>query len=112
MLTFEPTRNGTGIRREALTALHYIAINGPLERGEFKAMTGLADRTAERALKALLDYGLLRSDTPKGRVYFGIPLASLRFLFPTYGRKRKWLLSGKVARGGCICIQGNWCLPN
>ncbi len=82
LLTFESTRNGPGIRRETLTALHYIAINGPLERGEFKAMTGLADRTAERALKALLDYGLLRSDTPKGRVYFGIPLASLRFLFP------------------------------
>jgi Fic family protein len=82
LLTFEAATGGSAIRREALTALHYIAINGLLERGEFKAMTGLADRTAERVLKALLDYGLLRSDSPKGKIYFGIPLSSLRFLFP------------------------------
>lgn len=82
LLTFEGARSRSGIRREALAPLHYVAINGSLERGEFKAMTGLADRTSERALKALLDYGLLRSDTPKGKVYFGIPLTSLRFLFP------------------------------
>ncbi len=82
LLTFEAAKSGTGIRRETLTALHYIAISGPLERGEFKAISGLKDRTAERALKALLDYGLLCSDSPKGKVYFGIPLASLRFLFP------------------------------
>lgn len=82
LLTFEASKVGSGIRRETLTALHYIAINGPLDRGEFKTISGLKDRTAERALKALLDYGLLRSDTPKGKVYFGIPLLSLRFLFP------------------------------
>lgn len=82
LLTFEASKSGSGIRREALTALHYIAINGPIDRGEFKAMSGMKDRTAERALKALLDYGLLCSDSPKGKVYFGIPLVSLRFLFP------------------------------
>lgn len=82
LLSFESAKEKSVIRREVLTPLHYIAINGPLDRGEFKPMTGLGERTAERALKALLDYGLLRSDTPKGKVYFGIPLDSLRFLFP------------------------------
>ncbi len=82
LLAYESAKEKSEIRVEALTPLHYIAINGLLERGEFKAMTGLAPRTAERLLKALLDYGLLKSDTPKGRVYLGIPLESLRFLFP------------------------------
>ena len=39
LLTFEAATGGSAIRREALTALHYIAINGLLECGEFKAMT-------------------------------------------------------------------------
>ena len=83
LLTFESTREKSAIRREALYPLHYIAINGAMERGEFKSMTGLADRTAERLLKGLLDFGLLKSDTPKGKIYFWIPLNSLRFLFPS-----------------------------
>ncbi|MFL9709726.1 Fic family protein [Methylobacillus sp. Pita1] len=82
LLSFEGAKSGTGLRKETLIPLHYIAINGPMERGQFKPMTGMSDRTAERALKSLLDYGLLRSDTPKGKIYFGIPLRSLRFLFP------------------------------
>jgi hypothetical protein len=96
LLTFEAATSGSAIRREALTALHYIAINGLLERGEFKAMTGLADRTAERVLKALLDYGLLRSDSPKGKIYFGIPLSSLRFLFPNLWPEAEAAIERKV----------------
>mgnify|MGYP000129581281 CR=1 FL=1 len=70
------------LRMDVIRPLHYIILNGPIERGAFKAMTGLKTRTAERALKALLDYKLLLSDTPKGEVYFGVPQDSLRFLFP------------------------------
>ena len=82
LLSFESAKSGSALRREAITVLHYIAINGPIERGEFKAMSGLKHRTAERMTKGLLEYGLLCSDSPKGKVYFGIPLSSLRFLFP------------------------------
>ena len=45
-------------------------------------MTGLTERTADRLLKALLDYKLLVSDTPRGGIYMAIPLDSLQFLFP------------------------------
>lgn len=45
-------------------------------------MCGLPERSAERLIKALLDYKLLLSDTPKGKVYMGVPLQSLQFLFP------------------------------
>jgi Fic family protein len=67
---------------EALEALHYASIAGPLERSRFIAMTGLSPRTGRRVLSTLLDFGLLTSDGPRSPVRFGVPLASLRFLFP------------------------------
>jgi hypothetical protein len=67
----------------ALRPLHYLFVtNGALERGEFKQMTGLGERTAGSLLRALLQRGLLVSDTPQGRVRFGLPLHALRFCFP------------------------------
>jgi hypothetical protein len=33
-------------------------------------------------LRAMLQRGLLVSDTPQGRVRFGLPLHALRFYFP------------------------------
>jgi Fic family protein len=82
LLLVEEKKGKTGLKKEALIPLHYIAITGAIERGEFKKMTGMAERSAERLLKALLDYKLLLSDTPKGKVYMGVPLHSLQFLFP------------------------------
>lgn len=70
------------IRPEVLPAVHYVALTGPLERSSFLAMAGLPQRTARRVLASLLDYGLLRSDSRLGPVRFGIPLKSLRWLFP------------------------------
>jgi hypothetical protein len=55
---------------------------GPVERSRFMAMTGLPQRTARRVLASLLDFGILASPSPRAAVSFGIPLASLRFLFP------------------------------
>lgn len=95
LLTFESAKSGSAIRREALPVLHYIAINGPVERGEFKVMSGLKDRTAERMIKGLLEYGLLRSDSPKGKVYFGIPLSTLRFLFPNLWPEAEAVMSSR-----------------
>ena len=81
-LAFESHREGSGIRMEALTPMHYLFLGGPMDRGAFKAMTGLAPRTADRALQALMERGLLVSDTPKGALRFAVPQHALRFYFP------------------------------
>ena len=82
-LAFESRREGSGVRMEALAAMHYLFLGGPTDRGAFKAMTGLAPRTADRVLQALLARGLLLADTPKGAIRFAVPLHALRFYFPT-----------------------------
>ena len=82
-LTFEEESQRSGVRRESLRPLHYLFLTGgELERGEFKTMTGLGERTAVSALSALIRRGLLKSDTPQGKVRFGLPLHALRFYFP------------------------------
>jgi Fic family protein len=81
-LAFESHREGSAIRMEALTPMHYLFLGGPMDRGAFKAMTGLAPRSADRVLQALLARGLLVSATPKGAIHFAVPLHALRFYFP------------------------------
>ncbi len=82
-LSFERESLKSGVRMEALRPLHYLFVTGlDIERGDFKRMTGLGDRTAVNLLSALLRRGLLTSDTPQGRVRFGLPLHALRFYFP------------------------------
>ena len=83
-LAFEEESLRSGVRRESLRPLHYLFLTGgELERGEFKTMTGLGERTAVSALSALVRRGLLKSDTPQGKVRFGLPLYALRFYFPS-----------------------------
>lgn len=82
LLVVEESKGISGLKKAALNPLHYIAITGPIERGEFKKMTGMAERSADRLLKSLLDYKLLLSDSPRGDVYMGVPLHSMQFLFP------------------------------
>ena len=84
-LAARPWKMGTErsvIKTEALEALHYTALTGPLDRSRFMAMTGLPPRTARRVLASLLDFGLLSSESSRAPVAFRVPLASLRFLFP------------------------------
>ncbi len=45
------------IKPDALEALHYVAMAGPVERARFMVMTGLPERTARRLLASLLDWG-------------------------------------------------------
>lgn len=45
-------------------------------------MTGLVERTAVRLLTSRLQSGLLATDTPQGKVRFGLPLLALRLYFP------------------------------
>ena len=72
-----------GVRTEALRALHYaFATQGEVERADFKAMLGLGDRLATAQVSALLARGLLETDTPHGKLRFGVPQHALRFYFP------------------------------
>ena len=75
-----------GVRTEALRGLHYLfATQAELERNEFKALlgsNGLGDRLATAQVSALLKRGLLASDSPYGKLRFGVPQHALRFYFP------------------------------
>ena len=82
-LAFEEQVVRQGVRTEALRAVHYLfATQGELERAEFKAMLGLGERLATAQTTALLRRGLLLSDSPYGKLRFGVPQHALRFYFP------------------------------
>lgn len=82
-LVFEATVLKNGVRQEALRALHYLYLSGEeMARGDFKSMLGMSERSATDALGALVRRGLLKSDSPQGKVRFGLPQHALRFLFP------------------------------
>ena len=81
-LAFYSHRADSQVRMEALQPLRMMFLTGEMERGEFKLMTGLQTRTAERLLRALFDLRLVVSDSPKGKLRFGVPLHALRFYFP------------------------------
>ena len=82
-LVYEEQTLRSGVRLAALRPLHYLFVtDSALERGAFKSMTGLGERTAGTLLKALLERRLLVSDSPQGPVRFGLPLQALRFYFP------------------------------
>lgn len=75
----EPTRY---LRAEAATPLAYLATADSMERAQFKAMTGLAARTADRVLADLFKIGILTSSSARGPVELAIPLSLFRWLFP------------------------------
>jgi HEAT repeat protein len=81
LIIFRSTQD-KAIRREAILPLVHIFGLGPVTRGEFSQMTGLAERSARSLLSKLLTDGLLVSDSAYGPVRFGLPLDSLNMLFP------------------------------
>lgn len=82
-LVFEATVEKSGVRQESLRGLHYLFLSGEdMTRGDFKSMLGMSDRGATDALGALVKRGLLKSDSPQGKIRFGLPQHALRFLFP------------------------------
>ena len=82
-LAFEEKVVREGVRTKSLRALHYLWLTrSELERSEFKAMLGLGERLATAQVSALLKRGLLVTDTPYGRLRFGVPQHALRFYFP------------------------------
>ncbi|MDO9115631.1 MAG: Fic family protein [Polaromonas sp.] len=82
-LAFEEQVLKQGVRAASLRGLHYLfATQSELERSEFKAMLGLGDRLATAQVSALIKRGLLVSDSPYGKLRFGVPQHALRFYFP------------------------------
>lgn len=98
-LVFEATVEKSGVRQESLRGLHCLFLSGEdMARGDFKAMLGMSDRGATDALGSLVKRGLLKSDSPQGKVRFGLPQHALRFLFP-----RLW----PEAEADATTLQGN-----
>ncbi|WP_372828645.1 Fic family protein [Polaromonas sp.] len=82
-LAFEENVVKLGVRSESLRALHYLLLTqSALERSEFKALLGLGERLATAQVAALLKRGLLATDSPHGKLRFGVPQHALRFYFP------------------------------
>lgn len=81
LIIFRSTQD-KAIKREAILPLVHVFGLGPVTRGEFAQMTGMAERSARMLLAKLLSDRLLISDSAYGPVRFGVPLDSLGMLFP------------------------------
>jgi Fic family protein len=99
-LAYEAAVVRSGVREEALMALHYLfATQAELGRADFKAMTGLGDRVATATISALLSRGFLATDSPYGSLRFAVPRHALRFYFPALwpeAEQDEAFLSGEV----------------
>jgi Fic family protein len=71
-----------GFRPEADRLLDEVLIRGEVPRGDAERATGLKERTARDLLSALVDAGILGSDTPKGPVSLRFPMKAVETLFP------------------------------
>jgi Fic family protein len=82
-LTFDAHTRQSGIRPEALRPLHYLFVTqAEMPRADFKAMTGLGERTATDLVSSLLKAGYVGSDSAYGKLRFAVPRHALRFYFP------------------------------
>ncbi|KWF03957.1 Fic family protein [Burkholderia pseudomultivorans] len=63
-------------------AMEFVALRRTVTRAQFAQMLGVSDVLARRIVRSLLDFGLLTSPSHRGELSLGLPLASLRFLFP------------------------------
>jgi len=70
-----------GLKAEALPLLEQTLQRGELPRGDAGRVTGLKERSARDLLAALVDDGILGSDTPKGAVSLRFPLHAVEILF-------------------------------
>jgi hypothetical protein len=83
MLAAESTKSDTRfLRTEAAQPLAYLGTIPSMDRARFKAMTGLASRTADRVLADLFKLGVVQSKTPKGPIELALPIGLFRYLFP------------------------------
>ncbi|WP_158899710.1 Fic family protein [Burkholderia sp. L27(2015)] len=67
---------------EAALAMEFVALRRAVSRAEFVQMLGVSEVAARRITRSLLDFGLLHSSSHRGELSLGLPLKSLRLLFP------------------------------
>lgn len=67
---------------EAAPLLRAALLRGEIERGEAPAVMGLPERTARRLVKAMVDEGILASETPKSALFLRFPVITHETLFP------------------------------
>ncbi|MBL1278031.1 MAG: Fic family protein [Ectothiorhodospiraceae bacterium] len=77
-----PFSENKALSKEASYLLQEAFTRGEFARGEAKRISGLSERSARTILKQLTDEDLLVSDTPKGAVRLGIPVAVASYWFP------------------------------
>lgn len=83
IITWEPRITSAGVKAEAARALNALLTMGKVSRADFKAFTGLGERTATDQLKKLIELGLVDSPTPKAReLYPALPVWFAQQLFP------------------------------
>ncbi|MBV5275748.1 MAG: Fic family protein [Lamprocystis purpurea] len=76
------TLPGRAIKPVAAPVLVTVFLRGSLPRGEAAALTGYGERAGRDVIAGLLEEGLLVSDSPKGAVRIGLPMAAVPYLFP------------------------------
>lgn len=73
--------------RGAKELVHHALVTGPFPRGAVAGITGYQERQGRTILRALLDRGVLTSDSPKGAVRLTLPVEVverwLPLLYPT-----------------------------
>lgn len=77
-----PSGEKQPLRIEASRMLQEVLVHGVSTRGDIILASGLKERTGRNLLAALLEEGLLVSDTPKGEVKLGFPIHASGWYFP------------------------------
>lgn len=72
----------TSMPNGAAKLLRAVFMRGALARGQAAEILNTSERTARRAVSALLDQGLLTSTSHRAPLTIGLPLAVLPFYFP------------------------------
>jgi Fic family protein len=70
------------LRAEVAPVLREVAIEGEIARGEVFRLIGMSERSGRDILNALLDEGLLVSDSARGAVRLGFPTHAAGYWFP------------------------------
>lgn len=71
------------LKPESANLLMHAIVVGEFDRMQAGRLTGMSERTARQVLANLVKEKFLVSDSPKGRVRAGFPLASLEYIFPS-----------------------------
>jgi Fic family protein len=77
-----PGRPRLGFRPEATRLLRTMLAQGPVRREDVEQVTGLGDRTSRRMVRALLDEGLVASETQRAPLRLRFPAHVAPYVFP------------------------------